>query len=106
MTADMPPRVSNAVPSMIRRVRRAGMGSGGDRGRAEVAVDVQMLDEQLVLAARGAPDLAHLHDAHGAARPVADRARQPPLHVLGEALAGDELQHELAGPLLLVLHAV
>src|SRR4051812_11281620 len=100
----MPPRVSNAVPSMIRRARLL-MASGRD-GRAEIAADVEVLDQQPLLAARGALDVAHLRHAHLAAGRAADGGREPALHVLGEAVAGDESQHQLAGTLLLVLHAV
>src|SRR4029079_10878508 len=65
-TDEMPPCVSNDVPSITtRRGFRARIS--GFRRRAEVAADVEVLDQQPRLAARRAGDVFHLHDVHVAA---------------------------------------
>src|SRR4051794_14152794 len=97
-TAAMPPRVSNAVPSMMRReYRDAGMARLlRDRRRAEIAADVEVLEEHLVLAALGAPDALRPDGVHFASGPLGDGDGEAPLHVVGKILSGDEPQHQLA----------
>src|SRR5881394_2785633 len=75
------------------------------RGRAEMAPDVDVLDEHPRLAsrrARNAFDLHHL-DLAAALRLRGNGVRDAAALVAGERRIGDHLQHELARVLLLVL---
>src|SRR6185503_6171203 len=103
-TDEMPPCVSNDVPSItMRRGFRARIS--GLRRRAEVAADVEVLDEQPRLAARRAGDVLHLHDVHVAAalHLRGDGAADAIDLIPGERVVGHDLQHDLARAILLVL---